>query len=464
MKAILRRGAGVFTKVDPMATWRGVARSTRWWVMGCVAAACGLFASQLAEIPHRSALRGWDNTFNYVWLRSLMVGGDLSFRDDLEAGNTLTVELKTTIPQMPLTKTGLVANKYGIGWALVSAPFYMVADGIVATGRGLGVWTLERDGYNWVYQVCLQTGHFLLAGVSLLLVYRVARRWCGREPAVLGVMMVWAASPLLYYQTSNLSMSHGVTFFALTGCVLALLRTQDEPERLCWWWLAGAGLGLAAITRFQTAVFGLLPLWAVVMQARTKRDVVTTMRILVALAAGALPLIALQLAAWKIVYGSWLVYSYGAEAEPFYWTKPAVREVLFSAKHGLFYWHPFLLAGTAGLLALAWRRGGLLRAGVVVIGVSIYVNAAWWCWWFGSSFGSRAFEGAILFFMAGTAWVFERLPVKAGRWLFAAGAGFAGWNLAMVLLYRMALISRNDAVTYGDALRALWRLVARDAG
>ena len=457
MSGLTRRVAGMLTEGDARAAWLGLARSTRWLVIGCAVMAFGLFASQLAEIPKRSALRGSDNTFNYVWLRSVMVGGDLSFRDDLEACNTLTAELKTTIPQLPLTKTGLVTNKYGIGWAVVSAPFYLVADGIVGAGRVLGVWTLERDGYNWVYQTCLQTGHFLLAGLSLLLAYRVARRWCAREAAVRGVVLLWAASPMLYYQTSNLSMSHGVTFLALTVCVWALLRAGEEPERLRWWWLAGAGLGLAAITRFQTAVFGLLPLWAVVEQVRTKRDAVATIRILLALAAGALPLIALQLVAWKIVYGSWLVYSYGVEAEPFYWTNPAVREVLFSAKHGLFYWHPFLLAGVAGLLALAWRRGGLLWAGVAVVGVSIYVNAAWWCWWFGSSFGSRAFEGAMLFFMIGTAWALERLPERTGRWLFAAGTGFVTWNLVMVLLYRMALISRNDAVSYGDAWRALGR-------
>lgn len=459
MSRLMRRLAGLFTASDPAAAWRGLSRRARWLVVACVVMAAGLFGSQLAEIPHRSALRGSDNTFNYVWLRSPMTGGDLSFRDDLEACNTLTAELKTTIPQLPLTKTGLVANKYGIGWALVSAPFYLAADGIVAAGRACGVWELERDGYNWVYQTCLQAGHFLLAGLSLLLAYRTARHWCAREPAVTGVALVWAASPLLYYQTSNLSMSHGVTFFALAGCVLALLRAGAEPERLRWWWLAGAALGLAAITRYQTAACGVLPLWAVAAHARTKRDAVATMRILAALAAGALPLIALQLVAWKIVYGSWLVYSYGAEGEPFYWTKPAVRDVLFSARHGLFYWHPFLLAGAAGLAALAWRRGGLAWAGVTVTLLHVYVNAAWWCWWFGSAFGGRAFEVAWLFFMAGTAWALERLPKRRAQALFAAGVACVAWNLTLLLLYRTALISRNDTVTYGDAVRALWRAI-----
>jgi len=43
--------------------------------------------------------------------------------------------------------------------------------------------------------------------------------------------------------------------------------------------------------------------------------------------------------------------------------------VLFSANHGLFYWHPLLLAGLVGLIALAWRQGRLVRAGIAAVAV-----------------------------------------------------------------------------------------------
>ena len=42
-----------------------------------------LCLSRLVEIPERSALRGYDNTFNYLWLRSAMVDHDWDFRNDL---------------------------------------------------------------------------------------------------------------------------------------------------------------------------------------------------------------------------------------------------------------------------------------------------------------------------------------------------------------------------------------------
>jgi hypothetical protein len=141
-----------------------------------------------------------------------------------------------------------------------------------------------------------------------------------------------------------------------------------------------------------------------------------------------------------------------------------MREVLFSANHGLFYWHPFLLAGLAGLLVLARRERGLVWAGLAATAITIYVNAAWWCWWFGSSFGSRAFDGVFLFLMLGLAWAFERLSERVGQWLFAAGVACVAWNVILLVLYRVMVIPRNSAVTYDEMLRGLWSLLTRYAG
>ena len=88
-----------------------------------------LFGSQLAEISARSALRGYDNTFNYLWLRSAMVDGDWDFRNDLEQCNTLTPAYRAAALGLPVTSAGRVPNKYGVGWSLVTLPFYLVADG-----------------------------------------------------------------------------------------------------------------------------------------------------------------------------------------------------------------------------------------------------------------------------------------------------------------------------------------------
>jgi hypothetical protein len=161
-----------------------------------------------------------------------MVGGDWDFRDDLLACNTLSENYRAAGLSQPTTRTGLLPNKYGLGWAVVSVPFYLIADGVVEIGRLAGWWTLARDGFNPVYQVALQTGHFALAVLALFLVHRVLRRWCGPDAAMRGLCLGWACSPMLYYQTSNLSMSQTWgswrSPFAFGHCC-ALAKTPPFP-------------------------------------------------------------------------------------------------------------------------------------------------------------------------------------------------------------------------------------------
>jgi hypothetical protein len=165
--------------------------------------------------------------------------------------------------------------------------------------------------------------------------------------------------------------------------------------------------------------------------------------------AGAFPWLLLQGYAWRVVYGHWLIFSYGVEGEDFNWSRPEFGNVLFSPFHGLFYWHPCLLVGAVGFVWLAWERRGLLGAAGVAIAGTIYINAAWWCWWFaGNSFGSRAFEAALLFFMGGLAWLLVRCPVVWRRGLFSVAVLAGLWNFALMGLFYASLIERNAPVTW----------------
>jgi hypothetical protein len=412
-----------------------------------------LFGSQLAEISARSALRGYDNTFNYLWLRSAMVDGDWDFRNDLEQCNTLTPAYRAAALGLPVTSAGRVPNKYGVGWSLVTLPFYLVADGMVAAGRWLGLNSLERDGFNPVYQICIQMGHALLALVSLLLAERVVRAWVAADtPVWPAVVALWAASPLLYYQTVDLSMSHGVAFFAVALLAWALVRAKAAPRMIWPWVLAGAAWGLAVVTRFQLAIFGLLavPVWLAQWPDKAR-----LVRAAGGAIAGAAPLILLQLWAWHAVYGHWLVFSYGVEGEGFHWRHPEFARSLFSPWHGLFYWHPFLLVATLGLFGWAWRCRGTGGAALVAVAGTAYVNAAWWCWWFGSSFGLRAYDAALLPLMAGLAWL---LRSAARRWrtlLWGAAILAGAWNFYVALLYRSGAISRSQPVMWGQMVEAV---------
>lgn len=460
----------------------------RWWIGVCAVISAAFFASQLAEIPVRSALRGYDNTFNYLWLRSAMVDGDWDFRNDLEVCDTLTPDYRISALGLPLTATERIPNKYGIGWALVTLPSYLIADAIVATGRALGGWELDRDGYNPVYQIGVQLGHLALALVALGLAVNAIARWVGsRKAALTGVVAVWAASPLFYYQTVNLSMSHGAAFFATAAMAYALTRAHAggpssreaaargdaetasrelgppaaydalQPD-LRWWLLAGAGWGLATITRFQLGVLGLVVGWSLWERWRSGRTLRGLVRAFGGLTLGVAPFVFLQLWAWRVVYGEWLVFGYGVEGEVFHWGRPQFWGSLFSSWHGLFYWHPFLLVAAAGLGLWTWQARGLALAWSAAFLALAYVSAAWWCWWFASAFGNRSYDAALLPLMAGAAWGFLQLRPRWRRVAWGVAIAAGGWNFYVALLYRAGAISRSDPVTWLDMVAAVTRV------
>jgi hypothetical protein len=211
---------------------------------------------------------------------------------------------------------------------------------------------------------------------------------------------------------------------------------------------------LLVVTRNVAVVYLALPACVLARHLRSPRRAAW-------LALGALVPAAAQLAAWKMLYGSWLVYSYGGER--FDVAHLHLRAVLFSARHGWFYWHPLLLAGIGAFLPWAWRslEG---RAWLGSLTAIVLLDAAWPTWWLGSAFGHRGFEVPTLFAMIGLAATLRWGGQRAlWRGIFAAIAVVAiAWNLALLALFLTHRIPREAPVTYGDACVSLVHWAAAD--
>jgi hypothetical protein len=80
--------------------------------------------------------------------------------------------------------------------------------------------------------------------------------------------------------------------------------------------------------------------------------------------------------------------------------------VAFSVRKGLLFWTPLVALGLAGLPLLRSRAPALLIATPVVLAASFWLMASWSQWWYGGSFGQRAFVDSLPLLAIGIAALF----------------------------------------------------------
>jgi len=387
---------------------------------------------------HRPMLQGWDDSFYYFWLPSVVIDHDLDFANQLAHSGTMDPAMRDLALKLPRTRTGLLDTKYPPGWAIGSLPFFLLAHLYAPP---------NATGFEPIYLIATWLGQLLYAAAGLWLAFQIVRRYFPAHIATIAVLLGWLTSPLVYYQTARLSMSHSQVFVLAMLVFWLALQLNERHTSARNWILLGFSSALLVVTRNVAVVYLTLPAWVLVRNLRSLESAAW-------LALGAAAPIAVQLVSWKILYGSWLAYSYGGER--FNFSDLHLVGVLFSPLHGWFYWHPLLLAGIAAFLVWGWRRaeGRAWAASLLVI---VLLDAAWPTWWLGSSFGHRGFEVPTFFAMIGFAMLLQasstRLAIR--NVLIAIAMLAVVWNLALLTLFLAQRIPREERVTYSDAGRAL---------
>jgi hypothetical protein len=437
---------------------------------GVTMAAAYSLAIVLLPRPSGRLVAG-DAIHHYVQLRSIVFDGDLHFLNDyqgLETGRALADrDGEEWLEQR--TVTGHVPNLMPVGPALFWAPLFLVATAVAGILTTLGV-DYPVDGFGWLFQGTAAYSGIAAATTGAWLAYRMTAGLYGSPTALAATVGVWLGSHALYYSLVSPTYSHAVSM--LTASAFFLLwsstRGSQTPRRYAAVGLAG---GIAALVRWQDAVFLLAPaLEAVLPAARGRPEdadgparrhpagrsgAVQAIRRLAACAAGAVVGFAPQMAVWLTLYGSPLAMPQGDRFMR--WTSPQVVAVLFSDFHGLFTWTPLLAIAVVGLF-LVPRRWLVIGSGAVVVFVaSVYVNAAVVDWWAGEAYGSRRFLSCFPLFVLGLGAAIDRVTsARPMRW--AVGA-LVALNFLLLLQYQTFMHGWRDLAPYPRGLYGL--VVAR---
>lgn len=396
---------------------------------GCLALVILLLASVVQFHAAGGRIAG-DGVSYYVYVRSLLKDGDLDFTNEYtHYGLIDRVDLK--VP----TRTGRRRSIFAVGPGLVWIPFFAAGEGVARAERALGR-DVDLSGYGPEHVNAVALGSLLYGFAAVLLVHDLLRRHFPADTALLGAVLTWWATFLHWYMVHQPTMSHAPS---TAGAALFVWMWDRERARPRWTAALVLGLvaGLAMCLRWQNALLLLLPAWDVLVALRARGTVARHALgrgALIAAAAvlGALP----QMAAWKFIYGEWLLRYPPHGADFLRLDHPFILQTLFSSRHGLLFWTPVCGAGYLGYAWLVRRRATLVWPMLPPLAAMTYVNMCSGDWWAGGSFSNRRFDSLLPLLAVGIAGAIEwtrrvlaRHPAVA---VCAALVPAMTWNLGVL--------------------------------
>lgn len=401
-----------------------------------------VFGASIFLLPHRyGRLIVGDGIYYYVYLRSVVIDGDLDFTNDYtlyQRFNNEDLEKKRQMLELHKTPFGKPANYFSVGPAVLWAPVFIPTH-LFALALGL-----PHDGFSYLYEAPVLLLSIVYGFIGMLLIYAVVSSFASRLAAFVAVLGVWMATNVVYYMGVSPSASHVLSLFAVALFLFVWWRTRGTRTRRGWFVL-GLCAGLMALVRWQDILVTLLPLFEMIADAwsRSKetsfalvaRDLVPKGVIfLVALLIAFSP----QMLAWQVLYGTPLTAPQGPTF--FYPTHPELWNVLFGLKRGLFTWTPLVFLSVLGFFPL-FRRDRLLGVAAIVIFIAeAYVNSIVYDWWGGEAFGARRFISLMPFFALGLAALVDAISARISRRVLVLALGaFTLWNLLFVLQYDLWL-------------------------
>jgi hypothetical protein len=424
--------------------------ATRAWLIVAFFA-LPIFAASVVKGTPGKIITSDGNAY-YAWLTTLAADGDLKFRNDF-------MNLYSPDPVDWIEKTeGEIKNVTPPGMALIMAPGFLVAHGVATLAQAAtGV---PITPYDPLYKNITGLWLFLLFLFGVASFQRVMENFTGHSAFAVGfTLLAVLGTNLVHYIAKEPSMGHA-TVFTLTSIATRILLEQKPTTFNARAWLtAGALVGLLAIVRNSTVV--LLPWWLALGLVQTAGSWSNRWRSGLCAGSAAALVFAVQPLMLSLMTGSFTLNGYSTYG--FSSGFEGVWKGLLSARHGLLAYHPVwvgILGGVVFSLKLSALRPYALAALVCFSG-AVIINGTWPFWWFGDSFGNRAYIDVLApcAAVAGAALYSVLKPFEEIKTRFVAACiagAFISANLVLWLGYLLRRYPSDGLHSYSEAW--LWWL------
>lgn len=416
-----------------------------------------MFVSSAASILLFSFLDNYhyvnsDGIGYYSYLPAIFIDDDLTFNRTVEKyadyyneepttygvckhDNALCDEYIGLKPQA----NGTWLDKYPVGVAIFLAPFFFIADIYVRLTDGM------RDGISPEYQIAVGIAGIIWLQFAIFATYKVLRHRFDKNISLSVLVFLLGGTNLIHFAINQPSMSHIYSFTFVTLCIYFLDRYLEKPN-LKYLFLIGLSLSVIGLLRNINILVGIIPFITILLKTPKQERIRIFGKMILIWGLTFLSVMIPQMAYWKIATGKFLIYGY--PNENFYWLEPHLKDILFNQRaNGLFFWHPLLLLVIPGIYFWLKSKDKINRVSVFFLVLITYILSCWWAYWFGYSFGHRAFTDHYIFFLIPIGYLFQYISKLDRKYIitFAAiVALFILLNLNQINLYWRGIVASHN--------------------
>jgi hypothetical protein len=353
-----------------------------------------------------------------------------------------------------------------VGPTLVWAPLYLAVATVDAVARAVNLSSSPADpgalGLTVSYVRAALLSSFAVGAAGLFAVHALLRRDYARSVALLTTLVIFAATPLVWYMVYEASMTHAASFGAVALLVYAAVRWlgEDGYSASDARWL-GTLTALAFLMRPQEALFALVPaVLAGSLAAGWHARTGVLLRLAGQAALGAAPWLMLQAVHSTLLLRANDFHLIGQQG---YLNPLQSRwiDTLFSSWHGLLSWSPMVYVAVIGTVGLLWRRRlwAVLTLGLLV--AMAWVNGSTTDWAGGWSFGGRRFTSTLVMLASGLALALDTARRRPHLLTTLLVAVAVLWNYGLMVQYSGGMVPKDEPVSFGRVVRQQAELLTR---
>lgn len=327
----------------------------------------------------------WDVYGYYLYLPATFIYDDLGLEN--EEWLTKTREKYNPSTTFYQVKSGQESKKvivYNIGYALIFAPGFFIADTIA---EYVGY---ERDGFSKPYQISLLLTALFFTILGIFLLRKLALYFFSDLLTSVILVAIVLGTNYFFQATYDGVMPHNI-LFTINGLILLYTIKWHQHKSYTNSILLATFIGLATICRPTELIWILIPVfWQVYDRKSLLEKIQLLLKNYIQLIVFSIIIIGfifIQLLYYKYASGDFIVLN--LHNEGFSFLKPYTIDFLISFKKGWLIYTPMMIFGIIGFYHLRKFNKNIWIALFLFFGINLYVVSSWDCWWYAASFSQR---------------------------------------------------------------------------